>query len=192
MSSLVLGRGAAAERERHRTEPQLEQAVAARGLGVVVALWRRRAQDLDLARVETETLVDRARLRLERAIVGQKDAGRTAFDQRRRDRRAFDVGQRLGREHHGDVLLPQRLEPFADAGGEQRVVEEGPGLVEDHQRRPAALAIGQRTAEPGLQTVEQVGEHGGDQRLVLHQASISKCSTSVSARRSSAPSSNRP
>ena len=41
---LVLGRGGTAERQRHRAQPQLEQAVTARRLGVVVALRRRRRQ----------------------------------------------------------------------------------------------------------------------------------------------------
>ena len=117
---LVVGRGGAAQGQRHRAEAQLEQAVAARGLGVVVALGRGVREDLDLARVEAEALVDALRLRLERAVVGQEDARRAALDQRRRDGRALDVGQRLGGEHHRDVLLAQRLEPLADAGGEQR------------------------------------------------------------------------
>ena len=161
IEALIVGRGGAAQRQRDRPEPQLEQPVAARGLGVVVALRRGDAQDLDLARIETEALVDRARLRLQRAVVGQEDARRTAFDQRRGDGRALDVGQRLGGEHDGDVLLAQRLQPLADAGREQRVVEEGPGLVEDQQRRPAV--------ETRLQPLEQIGQHGRDQRLVLHQ-----------------------
>src|SRR3546814_9245913 len=62
-----------------------------------------------------------------------------------------DIGERLGREYHRDVLLAQRLQPFADARGEQRVVEEDPGFVEDQQRRPSV--------EPLFEPMEQVGEH---------------------------------
>ena len=158
---VVVRRRGAAEREGHGTEAQLEQAVAARRLGVVVAFRRRRAEDLDLARIEPEALVDALGLRLQRPVVGQEDARRAALDQGRRDGRALDVGERLGGEHHGHVLLAQGLQPLADAGREQRVVEERPGLVEDQERRPAV--------EARLQPVEQVGKHRRDERLVRHQ-----------------------
>ena len=54
-----LGRGRA-EGERDRAESQLEQAIAAPRLAVIVALGRGAGEDLDLAIVESETLVDRA------------------------------------------------------------------------------------------------------------------------------------
>ena len=147
MRLVIVWRGGAAQRQGDRPEPQLEQAVAARGLGVVVALRRRDAQDLDLTRIETEALVDRARLRLQGAIIGQEDARRAALDQRGGDGRALDVGQRLGGEHHRDILLAQRLQPLADAGREQRIVQKGPGFVEDQQCRAAI--------EAGLQSLEE-------------------------------------
>ena len=129
-------------------------------------------EDLDLARVEAEALVDAACLRLQRAVVGQEDAGRAALDQRRRDGRALDVGQRLGGEHHGDVLLAQRLEPLADARGEQRVVEEGPGLVEDR-----AASAGRRSAPRAGGTGRSAPARSAP--CAASAASISKCSTSV-------------
>src|SRR5262249_62032695 len=107
--ALIVGRGGGGEREGHGTKAQLEQAVAAGGLGVVVALGGGGAQDFDLACVEAEAHVDRPRLRLERAIVGQEDAGGAAFDQSRRNGGALDVGERLGGEHHRYVFLAQGL-----------------------------------------------------------------------------------
>src|SRR3546814_9179017 len=89
-------------------------------------------------------------MRLDRSVVGEQDPLRAAFDYGRRDRRARDVGEALGCEKHRDILLAQHLQPFADARGEQRMIEEDPGLVEDQQRRPAV--------EPLLETVEEVGD----------------------------------
>ena len=62
------------------------------------------------------------------------------------------------------VLLPQRLQPFAELPGEAAIVEREPALVDDEQRRPAV--------EPVLDAVEQIGEHrgrraGADQALGL-------------------------
>src|SRR3546814_7109522 len=95
--------------------------------------WR---YQLDLSVVEPESLIDGAALRLHRTIVRQEDALRTAFDDGRSDRRPGDIGEALSREHHGYILLAQHLQPFLDARGEERVVEEYPGLIEDEQRRP--------------------------------------------------------
>ena len=72
-----------------------------------------------------------------------------------------DVGERLGGEHNRDILLAQHLQPFADARGEQGIVEEHPGFVEDEQGRAAV--------EPLLEPVEQIGEHRKDRRCVAHQ-----------------------
>ena len=55
------GDPAAANVERDRPEAQLEQPVAAGRLRVVIALGRGAGDDLDLARVEAEALVDGAR-----------------------------------------------------------------------------------------------------------------------------------
>src|SRR3546814_7201947 len=118
---------------------------------------RRPADQLDLSVVEPEPLICCARLRLDRAVVGEEDALRAAFDDGGRDAAAGDVGEALGGEHYRDILLAQRLQPFADARGEQRMVEEDPGLVEDQQRRPAVEAL--------LEPVEQIGEDRKSTRL---------------------------
>src|SRR3546814_1287090 len=78
---------------------------------------RRPADQLDLSVVEPEPLICCARLRLDRAVVGEEDALRAAFDDGGRDAAAGDVGEALGGEHYSDILLAQRLQPFADARG---------------------------------------------------------------------------
>src|SRR3546814_9506861 len=100
-------------------------------------LGRGALDQLDLAVVEPESRIDVAALRLHRTIVRQVDALRTAFDDGRRDRRPGDIGEALSREQHGYILLAQHLQPFPDARGEARVVEEYPCLIEDVQRLPA-------------------------------------------------------
>ena len=114
-------------------ETELEQPVAAARLAVVVALGRRSAQDLDLPVVETEAPVDRGDLRLERALVGQEQPRRAALDDGRRDGAAVDVGERLGGEDDGGVLLAQRLQPFAQLAGKAVIVERKPAFVDDEQ-----------------------------------------------------------
>ena len=148
------GIGRAAQGEGDRTEAELEQAVAALRLQVIVPLGGGSANELDLPLVEPEALVRRAALRIERAVVRQKDALRAAFDDGRRDRAAGDVGEALRREQDRDILLAKRLEPLTDARGEQRVIEKDPRLVEDEQRRPAVEAV--------LEAMEQVREDRRD------------------------------
>src|SRR3546814_8911510 len=79
---------------------------------------RRPADQLDLSVVEPEPLICCARLRLDRAVVGEEDALRAAFDDGGRDAAAGDVGEALGGEHYRDILLAQRLQPFADRSEE--------------------------------------------------------------------------
>src|SRR3546814_774207 len=136
-AGLRRGIGGRAECARDRTEPQFEQAVPARRLEVILALGRCPRDQLDLSVIEAELLVDAPRLRLDGAVIWEQDSLRAALNDSRRDQRLGDVGEALRGEHHRDVLLAQDLEPFPDAGGEQRVVEEYPGLVEDEQRRAA-------------------------------------------------------
>ena len=150
---LVGLRGSGGEGERDLGEAELEQAIAAPRLAVIVALRRRPAQDLDLAVVETEAAIDRGDLRLERALIRQEEPRRAALDDRGRDRRAIDIGERLGGEDDARILLPQRLQPFAELPGEAGVVEREPAFVDDEQGRPAV--------EPVADAVEEIGEHGG-------------------------------
>ena len=126
--------------------------MAATGLAVVVTLRRRAAEDLDLAIVQPEAAIDGRDLRFEGALIGQEHAGRAALDDRRRNGTAVDIGKRLGGEDDAGVLLPERLQPFAQLTGEAVVVEGEPALVDDEQRRPAV--------EPVLDAVEQIREDG--------------------------------
>src|SRR5436190_24006164 len=96
------GRGA--ERECDLAQSELEQAIAAARLAVIVALGRCAGDDLDLAVIETETPVDAEDLRLDRALIRKEESRRAALDDRGRDRAGLDIGQRLGGEHDGGVL----------------------------------------------------------------------------------------
>jgi hypothetical protein len=131
--ALILGRRSAREGQRHRPQAQVEDPVAKPGLVVVVAFGLRGGDNLDLPAVETEALVDAPDLWLGSLRVGQEDAARATLHDGGRDAGVLDVGERLRGEDHRHVLLAQRLEPLADARGEDRVVEEQPGLIEDQQ-----------------------------------------------------------
>src|SRR3546814_9527494 len=89
-------------------------------------------------------------------MVGQQYGLRTAFDDRGCNDAIGDIGERLGREYHRDVLLAQRLQPFADARGEQRVVEEDPGFVEDQQRRPSVEPLRSEEHTSELQSLMRI------------------------------------
>ena len=141
-------------RARPRTEAELEQPVAAARLAVVVALRRRPGDDLDLAVVEAETAIDRGDLRLDRALVRQEEPGRAALDDRRRDRAAVDVGERLRGEDDADAFFLRSVFSHSRSWpAKPLVVEREPALVDDEQRRPAV--------QPVLDAVEEIGEHGG-------------------------------
>src|SRR3546814_13864957 len=73
---------------------------------------------LDLPFVESEALIGRARLRLDRPVVGEQDSLRAAFDDGGGNRTVGDIGEALRREYDRDLLLAQNLDPFADTGGE--------------------------------------------------------------------------
>src|SRR3546814_19844393 len=82
-------------------------------LAIIVALRGRPAQYLDLAIVEPEAFVDARNLRFGGAFIGQENACRAAFDDRRRDARAFFVGKALRGEDHARLFLSERFQPFA-------------------------------------------------------------------------------
>jgi hypothetical protein len=74
-------------------------------------------------------------------FVRQEDLLRAGIDQGGGDAALLDIGEALGGEQDADILLAQGLEPSPDAGGEQAVVEEQPGLVENQQRRRAGKTL---------------------------------------------------
>ena len=76
---LVGLRGSGGEGERDLGEAELEQAIAAPGLAVVVALRDAAAQDLDLAVVEAEAAIDGGDLRFERALIRQEESASGNF-----------------------------------------------------------------------------------------------------------------
>src|SRR5580698_6662679 len=90
--SLVGFGGGGGERERDLAQTEIEQAIAAARLAVIVAFRRRETEDLDLAIVQTKAPVYGRDLRFQRALIGQEDTRRAALDDRRRDGRTVDVG----------------------------------------------------------------------------------------------------
>ncbi len=134
-AELVGFRGRGGEGQRDLAQAQLEQAVAAPRLAIIVTLRRRPTKDFDLPGIEAEALIDSRDLRFGGALVGQEDARRTAFDNGRRDAGRFDVSEALGGEDDAGVLLPERLQPFAELRREVGAVEDQPAFVNDDERR---------------------------------------------------------
>ena len=122
-------------------------------MAVIVALGRRPAEDLDLPIVQSKAAIDGRDLRLERPLIREKQPGRAALDDRRRDCRAVDVGERLGGEDDARILLAECLQPFPKLFGEAAVVEGEPAFVDDEQ--------GWTPVEPIADAVEEVGENRG-------------------------------
>ena len=147
---LAGGIGRGAEGACDRTEFEVEQAVPSCRLEIILAFRRRPADQLDLPVVKTKSPIGFEPLRFARAIVRQQDPLRTGFDDRGGDAARGNVGEALCREDDRDIPLPQRLQPFPDPRGEQRVIEEDPSFIEDQQSRPSV--------EPRLQLMEQVGQ----------------------------------
>src|SRR3546814_2755079 len=100
-----MGMRGAEHGERDRDEAELEQSVAARRLEIILALGRRAGDQFDLPRVEPEPGISGLRLRLDRAVVRQQYALRTALDDRGSNRALGDVGQALRCEDDRDILL---------------------------------------------------------------------------------------
>src|SRR3546814_3126241 len=102
---LAVGIGRTAERKRDRAQAQLEQPVAPRRLQIIMPFRRRPADQLDLSVVEPEPLICCARLRLDRAVVGEEDALRAAFDDGGRDAAAGDRSE----EHTSELQSLMRI-----------------------------------------------------------------------------------
>ena len=157
-----------------RAKAEFEQAVAAPGLAVIVALRRGPRDDLDLPVVQAEAAIDGGDLRLDRPFVRQEEPGRAALDDGRRNRRCVDIGERLGGEDDGGVLLAQRLQPFAQLAGEAVVVEREPAFIDDEEAWPPI--------EPAFDAMEEIGEHGrrgagADQALGLEGLDVGVAET---------------
>ncbi len=121
----------------------------------------RGGDNLDLSAAETETVIDRANLRFRRLRVGQENADGAAFDDGRRDRRFFDVSQRLRIENDGDLFFPQGLQPLPKPCREHRVIQKHPCLTEEKH--------GWGAIESFFQAREQVAQHGQNGGLAVHQ-----------------------
>lgn len=85
--------GCAAQRQGDGAEAQLEQSVAASRLQVIMALGRGAGDQFDLAFIDAKAFIGGARLRLDRPVIGQKDALRAALDDGRGDGAIGDVRQ---------------------------------------------------------------------------------------------------
>ena len=85
-------------------------------------------------------------LRLDGALVGQKQPCRAALHDDGRDGAGLDIGERLGDKDDARVLLAQGLEPFAQLRPEGRIVEGQPALIDDQQ--------GGAAVEPAFDTME--------------------------------------
>src|SRR3546814_19428977 len=102
------------EGERNRPETEVEQSVAERRLAVIVALGRSARDDLDLAIIESEALIDAGDLRLERALVGEEQPRRAALDAGGRYRLTLHVSARLRCGDHPGLHFPLPLHTFLD------------------------------------------------------------------------------
>ena len=177
-------RGAAQARARSRPSARSNSRLPRARLEVIIALGRRPRDQLDLALVEPEPLIGRARLRLDRAVVGKEDALRAAFDDRRARCCCGDVGERLGREDDRDILLAQA--PSAIRGCARRTRDcRGTARL----RRGAAGSAGRRTA-PRAGGTDRTAPAATAPGWPI-RVSVSKQWTSASASRSSAASSKR-
>src|SRR4249920_1705338 len=83
---LVRLRRSSGKGERYLSKTEIEQAVAAARLAVVVTLRGGAGEDFDLPIVQAEAAIDRRNLRFDRALIRQEQPGRTALDDGGRDR----------------------------------------------------------------------------------------------------------
>ncbi len=161
-NSMVFRRTCAAKGQRDRAQTEFEHAAAKWRLVVIVAFWCGSGDQLDLTGIEPEPLIGLAALGFLRSLIGQEDACRTGFHQGWRDRAALAISASDWVANTTDTFfLRKGFEPFADARGEHRVIQEQPGLIEDEQRGAAV--------EPFFQSVEQVGDNRGDRAFRVHQ-----------------------
>src|SRR6516164_641815 len=125
--------GSSGKGKRDLAETELEQPIATARLAVVVTLWRCPSEDFDLPVIEPETSIDRGDLRFNRTVVRQQNSGRTALDDGRRNRRAIDVGKRLGSEDDGSVFLAKGLQPLTQLTSKFLIIKRQPPLIDDEQ-----------------------------------------------------------
>src|SRR5260370_176280 len=109
------------EAQGHRAEPEADQAPTERRRVVVLALGDRHREQVDLAAVEPDPLVEPSHLLALGLRVRQEDLGRARFENDAATGRPDHVGQALADEHHGRVLLPERPEPLLDLLAEDAV-----------------------------------------------------------------------
>ena len=141
---LIVGRAGAAEGQGDRTEGEREEAVSSWAHHVVVALGCGRGEQIDLALVQAEALIEGLHHRLMGALVGQKNLLRAAVDQRRGNGALLDIREALGGKEDADILFPERLQPGLDLRCEKAVVEKEPSLIQNQKRRLA----GERFLQP--------------------------------------------
>ena len=129
----VLLAGRPGKGERDRSERHVEQAPPFGRCDVIFALRDRGRDNLDLAVVEADALIEFAGAGLARRAIWQADFCRAAFLQDIDDAGLFGIRDRLGGEHHGAIGLAEHLQPFPDLVAEGRMAEHQPGLVENDE-----------------------------------------------------------
>jgi hypothetical protein len=110
---------------------ELEQAIAAPGLAVVVALGVARPRISICRSLRPKRSIDSRDLWLDRPLVRKEQPRRATLDDGRCNRGAVDIRERLGGEDDGGVLFAQRLQPFADLAGKPFVIEREPTFVDN-------------------------------------------------------------
>src|SRR3546814_15472166 len=126
--------------------------IAAPRLVIIVALRGPPAQYLDLAVVDPEAFVAARNLRFGGAFIGQENACRAAFDDRRRDARAFYVGNAMRGEDHARILLSERFQPFAQLRRDSGAAEDTHPTAEADPGRGSGDQLGrERRGEWGSQ-----------------------------------------
>src|SRR6201989_2143468 len=125
--------GSGREGQGNLAKTELEQAITSTRLTVVVTLRRCAGEDLDLPVVKPKASINCRDLWFDGAVVRQQNARRATLDDRRRDRGAIDVSQRLGGENDGGVLLAKGFQPFTQLTGKPFIIERQPPFIDDEQ-----------------------------------------------------------
>lgn len=132
----VLVRTGGAERQRHIATAPSSTGGCRAGRGVQSRFGVARALSRS-ACYRGLSAIDGGDLRLHCTFVWEQKPGLAAFDYRRSDGAAVDVGQGSAWRDHGGVLLAQGLQPFAELAGEPVIIKRQPALVDQQVGDPS-------------------------------------------------------
>ena len=102
---LIRWRPGTTQGEGNRSEAQFKQAVATLGLVIIIAFGNGPRDQFDLPIIQPETFISDPGLWLYSAVIGQKYPTGTTFNKSGRNRRTFNIGQRLRGKNDTDILL---------------------------------------------------------------------------------------